>query len=338
MNKRLLTIPIVVFMLAGCSGGTSSEAYENAMESGEQAVQDGKYDKARDSFYIAREEAPKDEFASRYSELAEKLEGIRKSADDGNWQEAGKKAADLLKQDKLPNIFRTALEELQEEMQNGQSETDRLLHHLDLTARQADDGNPKEAASRLDSMLQSEEWKTYGRSLEKDAEEVKTRIAAAEKRQLAEAEEKERLEKEEADKRAAEEKKQQAAAAQQPSEPARGTQGVYMKKLAAVEAGLSDLDHLYTEGLTELMIQGEQERYKRWDDMLNEIYGVLKKQLSPSEMEALRQKQRNWIVYRDNQADAARKAGTAAAERNYHGTLAYETEQRCYELVRGYME
>ena len=45
--------------------------------------------------------------------------------------------------------------------------------------------------------------------------------------------------------------------------------------------------------------------YKLWDDELNEIYGVLKQQLSSSEMDSLRQKQREWIKYRDSEGDAA---------------------------------
>ena len=36
--------------------------------------------------------------------------------------------------------------------------------------------------------------------------------------------------------------------------------------------------------------------------MHNEIYGVLKEQLSTSEMNVLRQKQREWTVYQDKEA------------------------------------
>ena len=43
----------------------------------------------------------------------------------------------------------------------------------------------------------------------------------------------------------------------------------------------------------------EEMRYQEWDDLLNEIYGVLKSVLSSAEMEALTVAQRDWIVYRD---------------------------------------
>jgi len=67
---------------------------------------------------------------------------------------------------------------------------------------------------------------------------------------------------------------------------------------------LSDLEYLTKDGVTSELIEAESERYDRWDDALNEIYGVLKTQLSESEMNVLREKQRSWIACRDRTANA----------------------------------
>lgn len=43
------------------------------------------------------------------------------------------------------------------------------------------------------------------------------------------------------------------------------------------------------------MEEQETERYKNWDEALNEIYGLLKEGLSTEQMDKLREEQRNWI-------------------------------------------
>lgn len=80
--------------------------------------------------------------------------------------------------------------------------------------------------------------------------------------------------------------------------------------------------------------------YNLWDDKLNEIYGLLKQQLSKSEMDALRQKQRQWISYRDSQAEAVYNeyAGGTIAPLLEMETKASLTKDRCYELVDLYMK
>ena len=86
--------------------------------------------------------------------------------------------------------------------------------------------------------------------------------------------------------------------------------------------------------------QAEGERYELWDKLLNEVYGVLESQLSVKEMDQLRIKQREWIIYRDNKAkEASLVSGGGTAEKLiYLGELANQTEIRCYTLVNDYMK
>lgn len=82
----------------------------------------------------------------------------------------------------------------------------------------------------------------------------------------------------------------------------------------------------------------ENDRWDIWDELLNETYGFLKEQLSPKEMDQLREEQQNWIKYRDDSAlEASLKfKGGTQEHLEYVAVLANLTEERCYELVANY--
>ncbi|MDU2686412.1 MAG: lysozyme inhibitor LprI family protein [Paeniclostridium sordellii] len=114
----------------------------------------------------------------------------------------------------------------------------------------------------------------------------------------------------------------------------------YINKLNSTEEGMSDLDYLYENGTTGEMVEAEATKLKRWDNMLNEIYSLLKTQLTESEMNELRNKQRSWIEYRDKTAENEASENTGGTLYNvvYNGSLARLTKERCYELVNTYMK
>ena len=114
----------------------------------------------------------------------------------------------------------------------------------------------------------------------------------------------------------------------------------YINKLNLVEEGMSDLDYLYENGITVELIEAEETKLKRWDDMLNEIYSLLKIQLTESEMKELKSKQLSWIEYRDTTAnnEASEEGGGSLSTVVYYSSLARLTKERCYELVNTYME
>lgn len=114
----------------------------------------------------------------------------------------------------------------------------------------------------------------------------------------------------------------------------------YIDKLNSVEEGMHDLAYLYENGTTVDLVEAEGTRLKRWDDMLNEIYSLLKTQLTESEMKELKSKQLAWIEYRDttanNEASAAGEGSLSTIV--YNSSLARLTKERCYELVNTYLE
>ena len=95
-----------------------------------------------------------------------------------------------------------------------------------------------------------------------------------------------------------------------------------------------------SDSSTYAMKKVENDRWNIWDELLNEVYEVLKGQLSPEEMDQLREEQRNWVKYRDDsslEASLKYKGGTQE-QLEYVTVLANFTEERCYELVETYME
>lgn len=84
----------------------------------------------------------------------------------------------------------------------------------------------------------------------------------------------------------------------------------------------------------------EGNRYDVWDGLLNEIYGVLKDQLSTEEMEQVRKEQRNWLTHRDETAKEAslKYEGGTMEQLEYVSVLANLTEERCFELVKKYVK
>lgn len=88
------------------------------------------------------------------------------------------------------------------------------------------------------------------------------------------------------------------------------------------------------------MYQEAIKEYKQWDAELNEIYNVLKTQLSATDMKKLQNEELQWIKDRDTKARkaAAEMAGGTMEKVLYHGSLANSTQERCYELVDKYMK
>jgi uncharacterized protein YecT (DUF1311 family) len=113
----------------------------------------------------------------------------------------------------------------------------------------------------------------------------------------------------------------------------------YKTKLDNVEIGLKYLKEKEA-GTTMDMREAADEKYKRWDTALNEIYSVLKKQLSSSDMKKLQSEEIQWISDRDAKAkeDSLKYKGGTMEPLVYSISLFEITKERCYELVEKYMQ
>ncbi|MGG0718296.1 lysozyme inhibitor LprI family protein [Robertmurraya massiliosenegalensis] len=114
----------------------------------------------------------------------------------------------------------------------------------------------------------------------------------------------------------------------------------YVKKLNETKIEMDELRQNPTDSSTYAMKNAEGQRFDVWDGLLNEVYAVLKEQLPTEEMDQLREKQREWIKYRDSTAlEASEKyKGGTQEQLEYTAVLNDLTEERCFELVEEYMK
>lgn len=111
----------------------------------------------------------------------------------------------------------------------------------------------------------------------------------------------------------------------------------YLKKLDSLDEYLKTS---LNEAITTIeMKKAENTIYKSWDDMLNEIYNLLKTQLTEEEMKKLQEEEIEWIKYRDETAEneAKKFEGGTLQPIAYISSLTETTKNRCYELVNNYM-
>lgn len=110
---------------------------------------------------------------------------------------------------------------------------------------------------------------------------------------------------------------------------------------AAKEKELNNLRDIQSEigyGVDQT-VEDSEIAFNRWDNALNEIYSILKNRLSTSEMDSLKQNQRNWIKERDIEADrSSLKSDGTRDQLKYNQSLANSTRDRCYELVENYIK
>lgn len=110
----------------------------------------------------------------------------------------------------------------------------------------------------------------------------------------------------------------------------------YTSKLDSIRTDVQErLNPKYSSGITSEMKEAANEELKLWDDMLNEIYSVLKDILDENEMNSLQQAQIEWISYRDLTAEeeSVYIEDETMREIEYTCSLASLTSVRCYELV-----
>ncbi|MGE6753753.1 lysozyme inhibitor LprI family protein [Rossellomorea sp. NPDC071047] len=93
------------------------------------------------------------------------------------------------------------------------------------------------------------------------------------------------------------------------------------------------------KGVTNAMKNYYGVSYEKYDDALNEIYSLLKKELSPEVMKELKAEQLKWIEQKEAKAEKERLKYEGGTFENvaWYISLYESTKERCYELVNEYM-
>lgn len=120
-----------------------------------------------------------------------------------------------------------------------------------------------------------------------------------------------------------------------------GRRKEFIEKLDNIQKELDSLPEKKDSdaGITNAMRSFYGISYDMYDKALNEIYALLKKQLSPETMQNLQSEQIKWIEKKEATAtnEAEKYKGGSFEFVAYNSSLYGTTKNRCYELVNNYM-
>lgn len=316
MKKKLLMMIVcsMTVLLVGCA----NSIVKKSIAESKTFMGNKEYDKAIISLEIALDEDKENVEANKLYKIIDSYQKAKKSLDENNTVEAKKILNSIDKEyEKYP--IKDDIDNLKKELEKYDVEKEKINKHIAEAEKLFNETKYASCKTYLiDNVLGDETKGISGNKYVTDeqkqkAQELLNKCKAEEDKILQE-----------------EEKKKQA----------RAMKDKYIKKLNDVEAGFSDLDYLYESGFGVDLAEAEGRKFKRWDDMLNEIYKLLKTQLSKSEMDDLTQKQLAWLDYREITAKnaGADMGPSTGASLQYTSVSAQLTKERCYELVNTYMK
>lgn len=306
--KKILLMLACALLLTACN----DEAYEKARKDAKFALANGEYEQALGLYELAYMENPDDLETKAMFDSLMQLYDVRVLYEDDEWGRVIKQI-DLLSDDgNMPPQLKRPFQQVHKEatdMQNKQIELEGIV-------------------KKAEAFIAEKKFE-QARNLLDDQKADASMIRVVEKNETKIISLYEQIEVGLGVEKAATEKIQ-----------ARSTQTAYSDKLNQIEKNLEELDYLYVDGVTAKMLEAESETFKRWDNALNDIYGVLKTTLSANEMDLLRNEQRDWILFRDHEAEtaAAEFKGGSFEMLTLLSVKQQLTKERCYRLVEVYME
>lgn len=308
--KQLLAALFTITLLVGCNNGT----YEKAMEQGKLALANGEFDKALASFELALEEEPNDKDAKMLHERLVALNQVKEAMENTKWDDALTKANSLLKDATVESSVKKELEQYIKTAESSKVQYQTVSEKVAYIKGLVNEKKYNEAQTALGELKQDESLKAVLEGFSNEVSTMEQTVNTGIMKQ----------------------KDAEVAAAKKAAEAA-GKRQEYLQKLDAIEQSSERLfDNVIT---TVEMKEAAGKAYTRWDDALNEIYSVLKTQLSADKMDTIREEQREWITYRDNtaKAESSEFEGGTFESVQYLDSLGRLTKERCYELVRLYM-
>ena len=114
----------------------------------------------------------------------------------------------------------------------------------------------------------------------------------------------------------------------------------YLKKLDDLDEDVKKSKSLLEEESNLKMIEIEESKFEIWNNELNNIYKVIKEQLSEKKYEIFKNQEISWLDERDKKAEdnANKFEGMDFAQVEYNLSLAKLTKERCYKLVNEYLQ
>lgn len=304
--KRIFLLLAIISVLTGCSS-----AYKQSFEEAEAALESGEYENALKLYNTALEEKPDSSEAKDRVVLLHEYEEVKEKIELFNWTEAADLANTLLKNEdivpSLQNEVKTLLVTIEEEKEKEKQNA----NDLKVIEKLISSDGVEEAASKLSELKSN----IKSDALNSEIDNLYIELGAAKKRIA----EKERLEKE-AKQRTAEEK---------------NLKNKYMQQA-------QELEHRIAKEASDLYANNPPpgffgQYYNEWDDLLNEVWGVLKNTVSKEEFKEIKADQIWWVNNKEKGFAELpdETASTRAAGMDY---LANLTEDRTFYLIGNHIK
>src|SRR5690625_781453 len=270
--KKFLFIFATIFILAACSS-----PYDDLLKEGNEAFDKGEYDQALKLYEYALDEDEDGKEAKEKIEIIDMYNELN-SIDEGDWDEAFDLANDILKHDAINDKMKKEVKETLTTVETNKEEEEKLLASLDKIEKDIKNEKFEKAAKALEDFdFTVDSSEVYDRHEELGYSLEDATIAFAEK-------EREKEEKEAEKKRKEEEKK--AAASQSKYDK-------YYDKAMAIDSCMKDagFDAGYMHDYSVVSYKFVSD----WDNLLNEVWDVLKEDLPSDVYDELLEDQREWI-------------------------------------------
>src|SRR5690625_1375145 len=330
MKRLVLTILTLcpMFVLIGCNDST-----EKLREDAEEALLDGDISLAKTLYEHVLDEAPDDEESTVLVDLLADYETFLEKIEALEWYEAERLGEKLVDNEHIPYALKREVKQYVELIEEGIALVESINNTLAKVDNLIEDGELDEAKKLLDDLKKEKDFSKLT-TLKNEKHE---QILEAE-RKLAE-KEKEALEKERAEleRKKAEQKEKTTAKTTVSSSGSLKQQ--YLAKAEEVAKEEQELIEIFNAISSSESRGLAKQCYDLWDDLINEVWGVIKEQLPESEFEQLRQAQIKWIQEKEALYDELNdeQYGLLAIAEAYRA-IQEMTIERTYYLINNYLD
>jgi uncharacterized protein YecT (DUF1311 family) len=307
---KKITTAIILMLLALSLTGCGNNIVKKSMEQANTAIESGNYDKALIAIELALDEDRGNEKAKKIYSILEGYQKAQKSLEENNIDKA-KKVLDGIDGEYSNYAIKKDIDSLKNKVEKKFKEVEAINNNLTklkglIGAKKYDEA--KTLIEGINKNLLNEEQKN---KVDELSSKINSELAEIEAQKKVEVERKTQVE---------------------------SKKSIYLNMMDSLDTKLSNEFAGLTIGVD--IHNATVIEYNAWDNMLNEIWGILKKQLPESEMSTLTKKQVEWISYKENAAKSAAAefstGSNAPIAHNY--SLIKSTKDRCYKLVNNYMK
>lgn len=313
MKKIFLSFAFV-FILIGCSS-----AYEENRAEADKSLKSGDYENALHFYELSLEDEPDNTEVQDRISLLKDYETLEVEVDNSNWKQAHNLANDILKNDSITPSLKNEVKESETTIKEEMKNEGRIANELDEINKQISNKEIDKANSMLNKLERDIETDEFDKEIDTLNQKLDTAEKLATKKDQKDQEAKEKKE------RLEEEKEEKLRRTTEEN----SLQSKYLQKVDNLEKQINTKIQKESPDAKDMDLRIYGQYYNEWDDLLNEVWGVLKDTMANDEFENLKIDQREWVEMKEGNLN-----NDSSDSKGY---LALETASRTIDLINYYM-